>query len=639
MSEEFDPYRKWLGIPKSEQPPSHYRLLAIGELEDDPDVISNAADRCMAHVRTFQSGPYAAYSQQILNELAAARLCLLTPDQKAAYDKQLRAAKKKAPVRVREASPAAAPTAVPVAQPIAQPGPVAEAIPVAPQALPAQGASPQPVGPQAVAASTADPIPLVTGAATKKSSATVARKPRKKSSPVPILIGVAVVIGGIVVGVFATRPKAPSAAAPNAAPASGAQTVSSTASDPFAPNGSAPAQTIPDWNETAPSGSPSLSDDEGPGRVEKRLDHIRSLMKNGRREIARGKLEELAQREPPPEFADHLANLRQIFEYLDEIDERLARAWERFQPGSSLSLSLEDGSLDSTARVVEKDDFSMRVAHIGQELTLTPERVPARWAVALMRPELEAEPARLLLLEIVCEMYFREGDSNRAKAIYAAAQREGAGDRALAAELGLPVDEQAAGKPEMQAADKGRGDAPDSEQPTSAAPAIRAPLPSESDLRAAREKVDQQFAARIRDAATDEEQTALASMLIGSADQAQDDPAQRLALLEAHAKLKIARGDAIGMVGAVDRIAEAFEIDALEWKTRYLSALAVGNRDLEQNETIFSIASNLILAAKASGQNDRIAPLALLAREAALRSNNWRAVRDMQKIVVESGAE
>ena len=28
-SEEFDPYRKWLGIPPQEQPPNHYRLLGI----------------------------------------------------------------------------------------------------------------------------------------------------------------------------------------------------------------------------------------------------------------------------------------------------------------------------------------------------------------------------------------------------------------------------------------------------------------------------------------------------------------------------------------------------------------------------------------------------------------------------------
>jgi len=86
----FDPYRKWLGIPPEEQPPNQYRLLGIGLFESDADAICNAADRQMAHVRTFQSGENSALSQRILNELAAARVCLLDARKKAEYDDQLR---------------------------------------------------------------------------------------------------------------------------------------------------------------------------------------------------------------------------------------------------------------------------------------------------------------------------------------------------------------------------------------------------------------------------------------------------------------------------------------------------------------------------------------------------------------------
>ncbi len=89
--ERFDPYHKWLGIAPGQQPPHHYRLLGIELFEDDPEVIAAAADRQMAHVRTFQSGPHTAWSQRILNELAAARLCLLDPARKREYDAQLRA--------------------------------------------------------------------------------------------------------------------------------------------------------------------------------------------------------------------------------------------------------------------------------------------------------------------------------------------------------------------------------------------------------------------------------------------------------------------------------------------------------------------------------------------------------------------
>jgi WD40 repeat protein len=90
MTEAFDPYRKWLGIPPEEQPPHHYRLLGIGLFEDDPDVIEAAADRQMAHVQTYKTGKHSALSQRILNELAAAKLCLLDKSKKSGYDEHLR---------------------------------------------------------------------------------------------------------------------------------------------------------------------------------------------------------------------------------------------------------------------------------------------------------------------------------------------------------------------------------------------------------------------------------------------------------------------------------------------------------------------------------------------------------------------
>ena len=90
MADGFDPYLKWLGISPKDQPPHHYRLLGIDLFMDDPDVIEAAADRQMAHIRTYQSGKRAAESHSLLNEISTARVCLLDPEQKAAYDEQLR---------------------------------------------------------------------------------------------------------------------------------------------------------------------------------------------------------------------------------------------------------------------------------------------------------------------------------------------------------------------------------------------------------------------------------------------------------------------------------------------------------------------------------------------------------------------
>ena len=91
MDESFDPYKKWLGIAPKDQPPNHYRLLGVDLFELDPDVISNAADQRMVHMRTFQQGRHATLSQGILNELATARHCLLSENARAEYDIHLRA--------------------------------------------------------------------------------------------------------------------------------------------------------------------------------------------------------------------------------------------------------------------------------------------------------------------------------------------------------------------------------------------------------------------------------------------------------------------------------------------------------------------------------------------------------------------
>ena len=88
---EFNPYRVWLGIPANKLPADHYSLLGLETFESDPDVIESAADKVMAFVKTFQNGKYSKQSQQLLNEIAAARVCLLNEKAKAEYDAKLRA--------------------------------------------------------------------------------------------------------------------------------------------------------------------------------------------------------------------------------------------------------------------------------------------------------------------------------------------------------------------------------------------------------------------------------------------------------------------------------------------------------------------------------------------------------------------
>jgi hypothetical protein len=86
---DFDPYREWLEIEPFEQPVDYYRLLGLARFEADVRRIQQAADERMALVRSYQMGPRGSYTQTLLNELAAARVCLLTAAAKAAYDAEL----------------------------------------------------------------------------------------------------------------------------------------------------------------------------------------------------------------------------------------------------------------------------------------------------------------------------------------------------------------------------------------------------------------------------------------------------------------------------------------------------------------------------------------------------------------------
>jgi hypothetical protein len=90
MTDSFDPYYKWLGIPPDEQPADHYRLFGLRLFESDPEVIDNAATQRMSHLRTFHLGQRSQRSQEMLNELSAARSCLLDVEKKSAYDDSLR---------------------------------------------------------------------------------------------------------------------------------------------------------------------------------------------------------------------------------------------------------------------------------------------------------------------------------------------------------------------------------------------------------------------------------------------------------------------------------------------------------------------------------------------------------------------
>jgi hypothetical protein len=139
---DFDPYYQWLAIPPKDQPPNHYRLLAVELFESNTDVIANAADQRMSHIRSFQTGKYSAFSQRLLNEIAAAKICLLNPAKKDAYDRQLRQQSATPPPAPPVASSPPAPAVPPLGHAPYWPEPLVlgrvPATPVAPSPVPAE---------------------------------------------------------------------------------------------------------------------------------------------------------------------------------------------------------------------------------------------------------------------------------------------------------------------------------------------------------------------------------------------------------------------------------------------------------------------------------------------------------------------
>ncbi len=85
----MDFYKEWLGIPEGQRPPDHYDLLRLKRFEDDSDKIRAHYKKLNAHVRKYATGQYSVQSQDMLNEMAKAMLCLTDAERKRDYDEGL----------------------------------------------------------------------------------------------------------------------------------------------------------------------------------------------------------------------------------------------------------------------------------------------------------------------------------------------------------------------------------------------------------------------------------------------------------------------------------------------------------------------------------------------------------------------
>ena len=84
----MNPYHQWLGVPARVTSPDHYELLGLRRGESSAELIGSAADERSRRVEAHLAGELGLTARRILDQIAAARRCLLDPRAKADYDRQ-----------------------------------------------------------------------------------------------------------------------------------------------------------------------------------------------------------------------------------------------------------------------------------------------------------------------------------------------------------------------------------------------------------------------------------------------------------------------------------------------------------------------------------------------------------------------
>src|SRR5262245_49394335 len=87
---EFDPYRTWLNISVSKQPPGPYELLGLAPLETSLSRIQLAYERQRETLRRVEGQAEPVLMQRLYRELEVAYAILVQPERKSLLDASLR---------------------------------------------------------------------------------------------------------------------------------------------------------------------------------------------------------------------------------------------------------------------------------------------------------------------------------------------------------------------------------------------------------------------------------------------------------------------------------------------------------------------------------------------------------------------
>jgi formylglycine-generating enzyme required for sulfatase activity len=622
VAEAFDPYLQWLGIREPQRPPNHYRLLGIELFESDPDVIATAADRQMAHVRTFQTGRYAEQSQQLLNELAAAKLCLLKPDLKRRYDAELRKAipakpAAAAPPRRREAKPS---TAAP-SKAAAESRKVAAAAPaeLAPLGSPAGGSIAQEHARRWQRRPNRWPW-VVAGTGASLAAVLVAvlaiqggRSDGTTDKPPP-----AVAQGSKGARDQAARPGEPPGGRSADSDNGPRQPAEAPDRGPGDTGGSEPGDESPSTNGRPPRPTPPEPSEAFTQALAAARDALR------RRDVAAAAthLQQAAQRAQSPVDVTHLARQRTIYNRVAAFWNWVQQAAGELAPGHLL---LIDGQRHRVL-AIEGQTITLDAGSGPQSHRLAD--LPAAALVALAEGASRDTPAEGWAAIAAFLMIDREGDETLAMVYLDRAVRAGVECEELVAEL--PID--AAAVVTFAASDSPpqwvRQPAADGGQPAVDRD-TRLPVPDDARQQTALDAVRQIYGAEFAAAKNAEQRARLAAALIEQAAKTTGDPAARYVLLAEARDLAVAAANLRQTTTAVDALAEAYQLDRydlwLDALGQLTRAVPVGPALTELVETAMALADE----AAAEDAFDAGTKLLAAALSAAQRSRDRELIAEV----------
>ena len=571
MSENFDPYLQWLGIRDPQRPPNYYRLLGVELFESDPIVLTNAVDRQMAHVRNFQSGRHSAQSQKLLNELAAAKLCLLNAQRKAQYDLQLQAQQTAAHQATppAETQPGAAPTTAPAA---------AGLWPSAPRSVPAPQPTPPTNAAQAPTSSGPPALPSSSGQSSSSSLFSVA---------ISLLVAMILILLGLIV-VMATRRGEDE---PPVTIENGEKEKPPAPGPEEKPDGkpeekpAAKPQAKPEIKpEVKPEVKPKPETKPEPKTPEPTVDEsvlaAREAMAKRDVEAARGHLDSAhdASVMGSPE-ADEVDHLNVVLGSLERFSKALQRGIAGLKTGEQLS------SGESTVTVAGVADGKVTLKVGDQQQVFSAANLPAWIALAIASRELPEEDAASLMPKAAFLIFDPQGDLALAGQLCTDADQQGLLKEEVAEEWKRAVAE--------------RG-IPEKEKPEPTEPE-RLAVPDEVARTKVLATIHELFAKEY--AAVDEkpeEAKNLAKVLLAQAPQTKDNPTARYVLLTEARDLAVEAGDPYVLERALRELGRIFEVDRHAMAGNVMTEAARHARPAPANRAMAQAALKLAGAAAAA---------------------------------------